>query len=147
MAKFTFRLQSFLNIKEKLEEQRKTEYGEAISKLEDAKNTLNQIFAKKQNTILSMQNNINNAIHPNQLKNFNDYLAFLDKEVIRQEQVIEEKKQDVEKARLVLIEAMKERKKIENLKEKEKEEYLKEEFKEEQKIIDEIVSYKYNIKS
>ena len=39
---------------------------------------------------------------------------------------------------------MKERKVLEAIKEKEKENYFKEELKNEQKIIDEIVSYKYN---
>ena len=50
----------------------------------------------------------------------------------------------VEQKRLVLLNAMKERKVLEALKEKEMENYFREELKKEQKIIDEIVSYKYN---
>ena len=59
-------------------------------------------------------------------------------------QNINKAKEIVEEKRLALLEAMKERKVLETLKEKEKENYFKEELKNEQKIIDEIVSYKYN---
>ena len=40
MAKFIFNMQGLLNIKEKLEEQSKTEYGKALSRLEQEKNIL-----------------------------------------------------------------------------------------------------------
>lgn len=147
MAKFVFKLQSFLNIKEKIEEQKRTEYGKAVSNLENEKLALQKIFENKNKTITSMQENINLNVNSITLKNFNDYLIFLDKEAIRQKKVIEEEKVKVEQARLELVEAIKQKKTIETLKEKHKEEYLKEELKKEQQIIDEIVSFKYNIQS
>lgn len=147
MSKFVFRLQSFLNIKEKLEEQKKTEYGKAVVKLEEAKLVLQNIFDTKKNTIICMQNSINTSINSNELQNFNTYLSFLDKEVVRQNEVIELEQKNVENARLQLVEAMKQRKMIETLKEKEKEEFFKEELKKEQKMIDELVSFKYNNQS
>lgn len=148
MSKFVFRLQSFLNIKEKLEEQKKkTEYGKAVVKLEEAKLVLQNIFDTKKNTIICMQNSINSSINSNELQNFNTYLSFLDKEVERQNKVIELEQKNVENARLQLVEAMKQRKMIETLKEKEKEEFFKEELKKEQKMIDELVSFKYNNQS
>ena len=66
------------------------------------------------------------------------------KKIEEQMQNINKAKEIVEEKRLALLEAMKERKVLETLKEKEKENYFKEELKNEQKIIDEIVSYKYN---
>lgn len=147
MAKFVFKLQSFLNIKEKIEEQKRTEYGKAVSNLENEKLALQKIFENKNKTITSMQESINLNVNSITLKNFNDYLIFLDKEAIRQKKVIEEEKVKVEQARLELVEAIKQKKTIETLKEKHKEEYLKEELKKEQQIIDEIVSFKYNIQS
>ena len=58
--------------------------------------------------------------------------------------IVNKAKDFVEEKRLALLEAMKQRKVLEALKEKGKENYFKEELKKEQKMIDEIVSYKYN---
>ena len=144
MAKFIFNMQGLLNIKEKLEEQSKTEYGKALSKLEQEKNILLNLESKKQKNILSFRESINNGVKPNYIDNINKYISLIDKKIAEQIQNIEKAKEVVEEKRLALLEAMKERKVLEALKEKEKENYFKEEIKKEQKDIDEIVSYKYN---
>ncbi|MBS5793567.1 MAG: flagellar export protein FliJ [Clostridiales bacterium] len=144
MAKFIFNMQGLLNIKEKLEEQTKTEYGKALAKLEQEKSILLNLKNKKQENILSFRESINKGVKPNYIDNINKYISFIDKKVEEQMQNINKAKEIVEEKRLALLEAMKERKVLETLKEKEKENYFKEELKNEQKIIDEIVSYKYN---
>lgn len=144
MAKFIFNMQGLLNIKEKLEEQTKTEYGKALAKLEQEKSILLNLKNKKQENILSFRESINKGVKPNYIDNINKYISFIDKKIEEQMQNINKAKEIVEEKRLALLEAMKERKVLETLKEKEKENYFKEEFKNEQKIIDEIVSYKYN---
>lgn len=144
MAKFIFNMQGLLNIKEKLEEQAKTEYGKALAKLEQEKSILLNLKNKKQENILSFRESINKGVKPNYIDNINKYISFIDKKVEEQTQNINKAKEIVEEKRLALLEAMKERKVLETLKEKEKENYFKEELKNEQKIIDEIVSYKYN---
>lgn len=144
MAKFIFNMQGLLNIKEKLEEQTKTEYGKALAKLEQEKSILLNLKNKKQENILSFRESINKGVKPNYIDNINKYISFIDKKIEEQMQNINKAKEIVEEKRLALLEAMKERKVLEALKEKEKENYFKEELKNEQKIIDEIVSYKYN---
>ncbi|MFR4985919.1 MAG: flagellar export protein FliJ [Lachnospirales bacterium] len=144
MAKFIFNMQGLLNIKEKLEEQSKTEYGKALAKLEQEKSILLNLKNKKQENILSFRESINKGVKPNYIDNINKYISFIDKKIEEQMQNINKVKEIVEEKRLALLEAMKERKVLETLKEKEKENYFKEELKNEQKIIDEIVSYKYN---
>lgn len=144
MAKFIFNMQGLLNIKEKLEEQTKTEYGKALAKLEQEKSILLNLKNKKQENILSFRESINKGVKPNYIDNINKYISFIDKKIEEQMQNINKAKEIVEEKRLALLEAMKERKVLETLKEKEKENYFKEELKNEQKIIDEIVSYKYN---
>ncbi len=144
MAKFIFNMQGLLNIKEKLEEQTKTEYGKALAKLEQEKSILLNLKNKKQENILSFRESINKGVKPNYIDNINKYISFIDKKIEEQMQNINKVKEIVEEKRLALLEAMKERKVLETLKEKEKENYFKEELKNEQKIIDEIVSYKYN---
>ncbi len=144
MAKFIFNMQGLLNIKEKLEEQSKTEYGKALTRLEQEKSILLNLKNKKQENILSFRESINKGVKPNYIDNINKYISFIDKKIEEQMQNINKAKEIVEEKRLALLEAMKERKVLETLKEKEKENYFKEELKNEQKIIDEIVSYKYN---
>lgn len=144
MAKFIFNMQGLLNIKEKLEEQSKTEYGKALTRLEQEKSILLNLKNKKQENILSFRESINKGVKPNYIDNINKYISFIDKKIEEQMENINKAKEIVEEKRLALLEAMKERKVLEALKEKEKENYFKEELKNEQKIIDEIVSYKYN---
>lgn len=144
MAKFIFNMQSLLNIKEKLEDKSKTEYGKALNKLEEEKNILLSLENKKRENILSFKQSISLSVKPNYIDSINKYISFIDKKIEEQQENIDKAKKFVEEKRLQLLEAIKQRKVLEALKEKEKENYFKEELKKEQKVIDEIVSYKYN---
>ena len=144
MAKFVFNMQGLLNIKEKLEEQSKTEYGKALNKLEEEKNILLNLENSKKQNIVSFREIINKGVKPNYIKNINQFISLIDKKIEQQVENINKAEEIVEQKRLVLLNAMKERKVLEALKEKEMENYFREELKKEQKIIDEIVSYKYN---
>ncbi len=144
MAKFVFNMQGLLNIKEKLEEQSKTEYGKALNKLEEEKNILLNLENSKKQNIVSFRESINKGVKPNYIKNINQFISLIDKKIEQQVENINKAEEIVEQKRLVLLNAMKERKVLEALKEKEMENYFREELKKEQKIIDEIVSYKYN---
>lgn len=144
MAKFIFKMQGLLNIREKLEEQSKTEYGKALNKLEEEKNILINIQNEKSQSIKNLKKSINESVKPNYIKTINQYMVRLEKRQEEQMENIEKAKQFAEEKRQALLKAMKDRKILEALKEKEKEAYFKEELQKEQKIIDEIVSYKYN---
>lgn len=144
MAKFVFKMQGLLNIKEKLEEQSKVEYGKALSKLEEEKEKLKSLEKTKQDNIENFRQSINTGVKPDYLKNINDFISILDKRIDEQAENINKAELFVEEKRQSLLNSMKDKKALEALKEKAKEEYFKEELKNEQKIIDEIVSYKYN---
>ncbi len=144
MAKFIFNMQGLLNIKEKLEEQSKTEYGKALNKLEEEKNILLNLENSKKQNIVNFRESINKGVKPNYIKSINQFISLIDKKIEQQVENVNKAEEVVEQKRLVLLNAMKERKVLEALKEKEKENYFREELKKEQKIIDEIVSYKYN---
>ena len=144
MAKFVFNMQGLLNIKEKLEEQSKTEYGKALNKLEEEKNILLNLENSKKQNIVNFRESINKGVKPNYTKSINQFISLIDKKIEQQVENVNKAEEVVEQKRLVLLNAMKERKVLEALKEKEKENYFREELKKEQKIIDEIVSYKYN---
>ena len=144
MAGFKFRMEGFLGIKEKIEEQKKLEYGKALKKLDDEKKILKLFYQKKDNLILSMRSSIVDGIKSADLNRYNNYIDYIKMKIEEQENVVRETENFVEVKRTELVESMKERKMLDVLKENDKSEYNKEQLLKEQKIVDEIVSYQYN---
>lgn len=144
MAKFKFKLQSFLGVKEKIEDQKKNEYGKALNILKQEEDKKNMLLKQHLDTLNEMRNKIATGINPMQLQQYNNFISYILDEIDRQEIVIEKARNMAEKKRQELVEAMKNRKMLETLKEHKYEEYMKEEKKADQKIIDEIVSFKYS---
>jgi len=144
MAKFIFRFASNLRIKERIEEQKKLEYGRAITALEIEKQKKSVMLMEREYTINSFRNNVNKGITPHMLQMHNNFLAALKERIIKQDAVIKKCEELVEIKRLELVEAMKERKIMEKLKEKDHEIFKIEEQIKEQKIQDELVSYRYS---
>ena len=142
MAKFKFRLASLLSIKEKMEQLKKNEYAEALA-------IVNKLLLKKTELLEEIERNLNiwqnqlqNGAKPNEIIQYNHYVELVKVNVKKTEEEIINAQEMAEKKRLLLVEAMKERKMLENLKEKDYNEFRIEETKEEQKFLDEIASYK-----
>ena len=144
MAGFKFRLESFLGIKEKIEEQKKLEYGKALKKLDEERAYLESLETKKKDVIDNMRNSINSGIRANELKSYNNFVDYIKLRIEEQENVVRKAEIYAEQKRIELVDAMKERKMLEVLKENDRVEYNKEQLLKEQKIVDEIVSYQYN---
>lgn len=146
MAKFIYRMQSILNIKEKLEEQARMEFAQANMRLAAEEEKLQQLKERKafyeeegrrlQQDCLKVMDILENQNAIERMKEFID------------EQLLEVKKAEaaVEKARLALMEAMQESKTQHKLKEKAFEEFMREENAREAKEIDELTSYTYGQK-
>lgn len=147
MAGFKFRLQSFLGVKEKIEEQKKLDYGKALKKLEEEKEEKRRLINIKDNAIELFKESIKTNIEPEELKRYNIYIDLMKKKIKQQDVLIEIAEKNAEKKRNELVNAMKERKMLDTLKEKDRVEYNIEQLRVEQKIIDEIVSYQYNDKA
>lgn len=146
MAGFVFRLESYLSVKEKMEEQRKLEYGKSLAKLEEERKIKESLIDEKNNNVVSFKNSILKGVNPSTLDNYNKYIDLIKKKIENQNVAIKKAEDAAEEKRVQLVEAMKERKMLETLKEKDKEAYLKEVLQKEQKVTDEIVSYQYNDK-
>lgn len=146
MAGFKFRLQSFLNVKEKVEEQKKLEYGKALNKLEEEKNVKIMLQNEKTSVIDSLKNRMSNTLNPLELQRYNHYIKLLKNKIRNQDIVIEIAEKEAEKKRTELVKVMQERKMLDILKDKDRFEYFKEQQRAEQKIVDEIVSYQFNNK-
>jgi len=144
MAKFKFKMASLLNLKARMEEQKEQEFSKAMKKLAEEKEKLAKHYADKHDAVQKFKGAASAKINPADFGMLNNFIEFMKKQIIIQQGVIIKAEQFVEQKRLELIEATKERKMLEKLKERAFEEYLEEEKKQEQKINDEIVSYKYS---
>jgi flagellar FliJ protein len=142
VAKFNFKLESVLRLREKLEDLKKNEFGAAVRALEEERMKLAALEQDREDTINSFRQSINEGIAPDDINHHNNYLARL-KFMIKWQHIMIERAEDfVEEKRLELVEAMRDRKSLDILKENKFEEFVAEEKHAEQKIVDEIVSYK-----
>lgn len=144
MSKFVFRFESFLSVKEKIEDQKKLAYGKALKQLELEKKKKQQMLEERENAIRSFKEKIGMRISPSEFQMYNNFLAYRKESIAKQEKVIKAAEIKAENKRLELVEAMKERKTLERLKERDHEEYIIQSKKDEDKITDEVVSYKYS---
>jgi len=146
VARFQFRLQGVLNINEKIENQKKQEYGLARAVVEREIQKKQALLDEREMQIDEFRRHIDGGISPQDSKVYNNYIEFLKEEAIRQDKVILDAKIIAEEKRKELVEAMKERKKLEKLRERQYEEFLNEQKLAEQRIVDEVVSYRFDNK-
>lgn len=144
MPKFLFKFQSLLNVKEKLQEQKETEFGKAVQSLEFEKKKLSILIKTRDYNIDELRNSIETSVSPRQISEFNSYINKLKNDIELQQNVIKKSEDFVEKKRLELQEAMAETKKYEKLKEKEYEQYVMEIKSKENIALDEIVTYRFS---
>ena len=144
MAKFVFRLESFFQLKTKLEDQKKQEYGQALTQLEQERQKKAALTERRRECLHSFKTKLAEHIDPESIQRHNYFLDANKRQIEAQALVIEKAEAFAEQKRLELVEAMTERKMLEKLKEHNREEFMLEENKAEQKRVDEIVSYKYN---
>lgn len=146
MAVFRYKMQSILNIKEKLEDKAKQEFAEANMRLNAEMKKL-EGFRKKRQFYMDEGVKLRMEII-DLLKIRENKIAVLkmDEHIAAQKMEVARAAKAVERARAALQELMKERKAHEKLKENAFEEFLKEEQAAESKAIDELTSYRYGQK-
>ena len=143
MAKFIYKMQSLLNIKEKLEEQEKTAYGLARAALNEEEERLAQLVAKKNRYLEEKRQKMSELLDVRELARLEQ--AVHSTEIMINEQVLVVKRAEkaVALAQIRLENAMKERKIQEKLKEKALEAFMKEEEAKEQQEINELVTFRF----
>ncbi len=144
MAKFIYKMQNILDIKNKLETQEKTAFAIAIQKLRTEEERLERI----DDEILSYEELIRQqnegTIDIQEWKRCNEALEYKKEERKNQVQQIKIAQKNVDIARGRLNKVMIERKTQEVLKEKAFEEFVHEINENEKKEVDELVSFTYN---
>lgn len=142
MAVYKFRLQKLLDYKKSLEEEKKNELGKAFKRLEEEKNRL---FALKQslNEMNStFQEKTSQGLAVNKLKILANYIDYYKRGIKEQRTKIKMAEEYLSICREELIKATQEKKMIEKLKETDYNKYLYNEQKKEEKLVDELVSFK-----
>lgn len=146
MAKFVYRMQNILNIKQKLETQAQMAYSLANQKYLEEQKILQQYLVRRvgyeKKLKEAMQGNLNMQDVAHARADVNNMKTI----VRRQMMEVHKAEKEMEDARLALNEVMQERKVQEKLREKAFEEFKKELAVAETKEIDELVSYTYNNK-
>lgn len=144
MARFIFKLENILQIKYKLEEQRKIEFGIAMDRLNTARYELENLYERRYYYENELSSLIRGGARADELREASYAIEVIKyKIVVQTEQVYIEEK-NVETARENLNISMQERKTFEILKEKEFEKFKQEVNAAEMKEVDELVSYKFS---
>jgi len=142
--KFKYKMQSILNIKEKLEEEEKDKLGRLLFEKANEEAVLAQLRARKANSQQEMKDKQRQgAMDVEELKRYDAHLKKM--EFLIENQILRIKELDVriEKQRQAVIKATQERKMFEKLKEKHKERFMMEQETEERKFIDELAISRY----
>ena len=144
MAKFKYRMQNILDIKEKIESQEKIAYSQANAALKVEQDKLTELMIRRAGYEKTLREKAVGELDFTEIRRLKEAIEVM-KVLIRDQMInvhIAEKK--VEEVRARLDEVMKERKTHENLKEKAFDEFKAEINAEENKITDELVSYTYH---
>ena len=146
MKKFNYRMQSILDIKAKLEEQEKTNYGLARARLSQEEEKLAALIQRKNEYEDKLKGRVSGVLHIDDIRKCSSDIEIMKVLIKQQEQQVKRAEQAVEFARQKLTVAMREHKMHEILREKAFEEYMHETNAEESKEIDENVSFTYGEK-
>lgn len=143
MAKFVFKMQSVLTVKEKLEDQAKQNYGAMLHHLQQEQEELEHRIKRESEYREEGRKLRESVLNITSLRENEAALKYMEQAILQQRHRVKKAESQVETARARLQEAMIERKTYEKLKEKAFEEFKKEVAKEENKETDELVSYVY----
>lgn len=143
MAKFKYRMQNILDIKQKLEESAKMEFSEANARVMEEEEKLSVIEGRKRAYEAEGKTLRKAKLHVRDIKNNVQAVSVLQGMVKAQEKEVEKAKVFQEQKRLQLQNAMQERKTQEKLYENAFEEFVREENARESREVDELTSYVY----
>ncbi|WP_026515785.1 flagellar export protein FliJ [Butyrivibrio sp. MC2021] len=144
MARFVYRMQSVLNIKQKTEGQIKMEFAEAQAELNRQIDILNEYVDRKEKYLLEAEELRNAEVLKLQDILDNQYAtAQMDSMIVSQLRNVKKAEGEVEKVRVRLARAIQERKMQETLRDRAYAEYLEEEKQEEAKETDQRTSFTY----
>ena len=146
MARFRYRMQSILNIKEKLEEQAKMEFAAARMHLDEEEEKLQVLFDRKESYENKGRELRKSSLKVPDILENRDAIAVMDEFIFLQKRQVKLAEDELEAARLKLQLARQETRTQERLREKAFEVLIHEENVKEAKEVDELTSYTHGRK-
>lgn len=143
MARFRYRMQSILDVKEKLETQAKQEFAAARAALLAEEEKLRLLTERKTAYEETAKELLQGGLKVQEIIDNKTAILRMDEYIDAQKKRIRTAEKKVEEAQLKLQEVMQERKMHEKLKEHAFEDFLSEEKRQEGKEVDELTSYTY----
>ena len=143
MAKFVYRMQNILDIKNKLEVQARNSYAAARMKLSQEEEKLDRMFEQKKAYEENYRQQLSGNINILQINICKNAIELCKNQIKKQIVEVKVASLNLEAAQKRLGEVMKERKIQEKLREKAYEEFLQELNDQEKKEIDELVSFRF----
>lgn len=147
MAKFVYRMQSILDVKEKLEEQAKNEFAKARIYLDEEIAVLDRIKARRSEYEEEGRILRQSVLDIKKLTENQYAIDRMDEAVAAQEIEVQKAQKELDKASANLVKAMQETKIQNKLKEKAFEQFKKDLVAQEMKEVDELTSYTYGQKA
>ena len=146
MARFRYKMQNILSIKEKMETQAKQAFAEAKRKLDLEQEALDRLFLKREEIERHAVEVLPGDLDLHEIEDSQMSRIICDQRIEEQKHRVNRATLELETARSLLEEAVKERKTHEKLKEKQFDEFVREENRTESKTIDELTTYTYGQK-
>lgn len=143
MARFRYRMQNILDVKEKLETQAKNEFAIANAKLAEEEEKLEALKCRKREYEDKLRSLYESNLEIFEINKTQDAIDNMQLRISEQEINVKHAIKNVDLARERLTEAMRDRKTHDKLKEKEFEQFLLDEAAKESKEIDELVSFRH----
>lgn len=139
-----FRLQKVLEVRELIEKERQKELSVSLRKLKSEEEKLLQLEEKKMRAVQGMSKL--EKVDVNQFASHHSYLTSLRNAIADKQRDVRALAKEVEKKRLALMEATKNRKALENLKSRQQKQHELALTKKEQALIDDVAIRKSNKK-
>lgn len=144
MAVFRYKLQSVLDIKQKLEEQEKIAFGLASARLSEEQEALQNLMIRKAGYDRQARRLVEGTINVLEINACRSAIEVMKTKIRAQMLEVRKAQRQLEVVRQRLNAVMVERKTYEKLREKKFEEFKQELLQEENKEVDELVSYTYH---
>jgi len=141
MAGFKFRLEKVLNYKETVENQSKIKFAQVKQKLTIEEALLNDFYNQKK-SVIDRRNSSSKGIKVGELAMYNSYIGALNKRIEKQSLIVARTREELDRAKDDMVQAVTEKKIFEKLREIQYEEFIYKQGKEELKINDNFISYK-----
>lgn len=143
MKRFNFRLQRVLDIKSTIEKVKNRDFLTANNEFQKAVNKLQKFVDTRNKYQENLHQLEKKGIEITYINFYFRYFRMLENQISFQHRMIDIAREEMEKRRLILIDAVKERRILERLKEKKREQYNYEFSIEEQLLSDEISGRKF----